>query len=946
MTYYPEFARLLNQELQRQDRSASWLAQRLDVSPSTVTRWLNHGTRPGTPEMVARIADGLGITSQLQTLLTAAGYGFRSEEDRSGPIRSGEVHVQIPPLPRPSTPMVGRAEEIAKLSSWLADATQQVVTIVGPGGMGKTRLALAVAQAPEIDDRFRESIAFADLAPLSDVGQMPAEIAHAIGMPLESGGEQSRTPEQQIVDFLSSRQLMLIVDNAEHLLAGAPLIADIARAAPKVQILVTSRAPLNLPGEQLYPLRGLDYVDKQSDARLTRSAATALFLQSAQRIKPDYSNDSNELRDVVEICTLVQGMPLAIELAAPWIAIMSAADILAEIRRSLDILETDSTNVPERHRSMEAVFDATWQRLDAGAQQVFAQISIFRGGFTRDAVTHVAGADLRQLRGLAARSLIVHDPERNRYAIHELLRQYGALRLAQSSDLEAAAAEAHSVFYIEMLRRRQNALKNRALQTDLIVLDEDAENLSKAWQWATTHDRVDGIVETLDGLGLYLQWRGRAEEGEAAFKTAAAALERIGKPRYLARALVWQAVFARNLGQSGQAAGLLQRSRLILDDRALAEKDIRSERAFLLLQSGAAEAAHDTDTAQRSYLQSLGLFEELNEAWYVAEALLGLGHISLTQGDFDGQRAYVQRALDMYRTLGNVRGTASALSMLADIDSYRGRLMSGLELGYESLAAFRSLGDPAGSAICLSRIGMTYMNLGDVNNARLVVNESAAIFEEIGSRRDEVIAYAYLTAIELMAGDYVQAHSNALRSYTTATDLNDQLLVGVALSFLGFVQIFTEDPVEAMESLRAATIVAKQSGATMEQTRAYALLGFVLWQDGQAQQARTHCAQSLRLCAQVADTWSLLTSISSTIVILADGDDPERAVELYSMLMQDPLCAASRWFEDGISPHVNAAMARLPDEMVGAALARGESLEQAEEAAKLVDEVCALGWDA
>ncbi len=242
------------------------------------------------------------------------------------------------------------------------------------------------------------------------------------------------------------------------------------------------------------------------------------------------------------------------------------------------------------------------------------------------------------------------------------------------------------------------------------------------------------------------------------------------------------------------------------------------------------------------YAESLALFEELEDQWFAAEVLLGLGHICLTQGDFDGQRAHVQQALDTYRTLGNVRGTAAALSMLADIDSYRGRLMSGLELGFESLAAFRSLDDPAGIATCLSRIGMTYMNLGDVTNARQVVTESLALFAEMGSRRDEVIGYAFLCAIELMAGDYWQAQANAERSVAIATELDDQFVLGVAVGFLGWSQHYTGNLDGALKTLREAVTITKQTGATMDSVRWYAQLGLAQWKNGQGRQARAHCS--------------------------------------------------------------------------------------------------------
>lgn len=705
MTYYPEFSRLLNQELQRQERPASWLAQRLGVSPSTVARWLNHGTRPHSPEMVGQIADSLGITAQCQALLIAAGYGYQSSAEliadeptghESETANASEAVVvpssHLSRLPIPATPLVGRLVECAQLAAWLTDPTRHLVTIVGPGGMGKTRLALAAAERQSAAGYYQHGVVFVDLAPLTAVDQIPAAIAQAVGLPLEGISEQGRSAAQQVLDFLANRHLLLLLDNAEHLLDGAPLIADVMATAPAVQILVTSRAPLRLPGEQLYPLYGLDYATEPSSAADSAVSAVALFLQAARRVRPDYCRDDDpermsgtdtEQTAIAAICRLVEGMPLAIELAASWVAMMSAPEILAAIHESLHFLETDLRGVPMRHRSMEAVFDATWKRLNQTERQIFAQLSVLRGGFTQAVIGQVTKATPNQLRSLATSSLIVYNHERGRYTIHELLRQYGALRLAETPDLEAATNRAHSTFYLDLLARRQGALKSRGLQTDLAVLDAEVDNLSQAWRWAAEQGHVDRLITTLDGWGLYLQWRGRAAEGEAAFQWAATALERANARRWLARALTWQAIFARILGKADGAMQLLERSRRVLTDPALAGEDSRAERAFVLMQLGVAAAGQDIAAAQEYYEESLALFQALQEQWFAAEVLLGLGQVCLVQGDFAGQRAHVQHALETYRALGNVRGTAAALSMLADIDTYRGQLMRGLDLGWK-----------------------------------------------------------------------------------------------------------------------------------------------------------------------------------------------------------------------------------------------------------------------
>lgn len=952
MTYYPEFSRLLNQALHRQDRSASWLAHRLRVSPSTVTRWLNHGTRPGAPEVVAQIVEILDVGEQRQEMLRAAGFAHQIEF-ADGTVRlpesqkkspSLESRYHLPALPRSATPLIGRAAEIERLEAWLLDPDVQIITLVGPGGMGKTRVALALAAAQLKSTRFAQGAAFVDLAPLTSVEQIPAAVAGSVGLPLEREENEALSLAQKVLAFLRRRNLLLVLDNAEHLPDGAYFIADLANDATQIKILVTSRTPLRVPGEQLFPLRGLAHGMMSTAPVAVDTPAVALFQQAARRVRPDYQCSAEERAAVVEICRVVEGMPLAIELAASWVSTMPAGEILAAIGKSLRFLETDLRNVPARHRSMEAVFDATWVHLDESKRQMFAQCSVFRGGFTREALIAVAGVSLRDLRRLTDASLITYDPALDRYTVHELLRQYGALRLTEMPELQAAAQQAHSEFYLDFLAQQQDALKQQALQRDLLMVDVELENLRQAWKWAAVHDQAVRVVAAFDAVGLFFRWRGLAEEGESAYAAAADMLMRVGAKCHLARALAWQAHFARILGRQEMGRQLLLRCRNLLTDPALSDESCPIARAHVFMELGAEAAGQDVSVARDYYNRSLALFQEADELRFAAEVLLGLGHLCLTQGDFAGQRAYVEAALELYRALGHARGTAAALSMLADIDSYRGRSISGLNLGLESLAAFRALDDPIGTATCLSRLGYTYMNLGDVVNARQVITESAGIFAEMGARRDEVIAHVFLSAVELMAGDYDRSHQAAHHALSLATDLSDQFVLAVALGFCGWADLTIGDLDNALALLRKAVVLTELTGAHMDGTRAHAVLARAQWENGQARQAQVHCSRALRLCLQVGDPWSLATALTSTLILLAGGEDPVRACELYGMLRQDSLCAASRWFEDAVAPHLAIVATVLPAEAMEAAVARGADFDVTETVRALVAEVEALGW--
>ena len=239
-----------------------------------------------------------------------------------------------------------------------------------------------------------------------------------------------------------------MLDNFEHLLDGADLVTDILQAGIRCEaILVTTRERLLLPGEQVFPILGLDYGGADNGDSPDTCAAAQLFAQSARRAAPDLDLSAEELSQIVEICRLLEGMPLGIELAAAWVGLLPLDEIASELRSGSAILESDRRGVPARHRSIRAVFDATWQRLDEGEQTVFAALSVFRGGFSRTAAEQVAGASLGQLGDLAAKSLIQLDRAHNHYTLHEMVRQYGAEKLAGDPEWEARVRRRHSVRY-------------------------------------------------------------------------------------------------------------------------------------------------------------------------------------------------------------------------------------------------------------------------------------------------------------------------------------------------------------------------------------------------------------------------------------------------------------------------------------------------------------------
>ena len=505
----------------------------------------------------------------------------------STPQRPQIAH-NLPPQP---TPFIGREAELAALNDLIKNPEARLISIVGPGGMGKTRLALAVAEhllrtSPPLRNAslkrtegglFTNGVFFVSLAPLSSTEHIVPTMAEALGFQLETGGQQ-RSPEQQLLDYLREKQMLIVMDNFEHLLDGVDIAANILERAPDVQILATSRERLYLHEEQIFAIQGLEFPDWETPEDAAEYTAVQLFIQSARRVRHDFKLAAGDLTYLTRICRLVEGMPLGIELAASWVDTLSLADIAAEIQQSLDLLETDVRNVPERHRSIRAVFDYSWQRMSQTEREKFAQLSIFRGGFTRQAAQTITGASLRVLGTLTSKSHLQYNKAHDRYQIHELLRQYAAGRLAewppsgspqQGEDRTASlppggteggltVRDRHSAYYAEMLHQRQTVLKGPDQLTALAEIEADIENIRNAWDWAVQQNQTAQIEQMLESLGRFYEWFGRNQEGDAACQSAVPVFISEDASRLLANLLIWQATFQRMLGQPQAAGRLLQ----------------------------------------------------------------------------------------------------------------------------------------------------------------------------------------------------------------------------------------------------------------------------------------------------------------------------------------------------------------------------------------------------
>ena len=442
----------------------------------------------------------LGVSNRDEAVERATELGLLDYESDT-PQPTGKHN-----LPESVTEFVGRKNEINDLVELVN--TKRLITILAPGGMGKTRLSLAVARTQI--GKYDDGVFFVPLAPLSSPDDIVTTIAENIGFVFH--GENP--PARQLVNFLKDRDMLLVLDNFEHLLDGAGLVSDIIGSTSNLKIIVTSRERLNLRGETVYRLGGLEFPTWETPEDALEYDAVKLFVQSANQARADFELSHNDLDYLARICRLTAGMPLGIELAAGWVDVLSLEQIADEIQGGIDILETDMRDVPERHRSLRATFERTWERLTDVEQDVFMKLSVFRGGFTLDSAQAVASANARHLRKLAQKSLIQSEAG-ERYGIHELLRQFAEERLQVSGKFEAVRTQ-HATYFADLFAPLGDSQWSSYDETGyeyVRALNPDFENARTAWQFYVSTRNLDGLSDSLNGIWMFCEEDNRSQEG-------------------------------------------------------------------------------------------------------------------------------------------------------------------------------------------------------------------------------------------------------------------------------------------------------------------------------------------------------------------------------------------------------------------------------------------------
>ena len=720
-------------------------------------------------------------------------------------------------LPLTSGPFVGREAEIAAIQDHLQDPACRLLTLVGAGGMGKTRLALEAVSdwISHLREGELEGVTLVSLAPLQTAEAMVPAIAQTIGFPLSPG----REPGQQLLDYLAHRRWLLILDGFEHLPEGAGLVGELLRTTPQVKVLVTSRVRLNLHDEYCLPVDGIEFPKQvPEDVQQARGfAAVRLFLQAARRVQPRFEPADADMAEVSRICRLVQGMPLGILLAAAWMGVLPPAEIAAEIGQGPGFLRADWPDVPEGQRSIRAVFDRSWNLLTKRERAVFQALSAFSGGFTRAAAKQVSGASLQELRALADKSLLQIAPS-GRYEIHELLRQYAAEKLHSLPDAAKDVRDRHCTYYAAALHRWEADLTGARLQLALVEMEAESENIRAAWTWALEHVQIEQLDRAMEGLQHFCWHSGRFREGEAALQAAADAMagaaetvvDRVACLRVQVRALAWQSNFQRAMGERDVAIRLQQQCLAILQDPALVASDTRLERAILSWAMGVTICMADYEKGKQRFEESFSLFRELDHRWGMAWALNASGNMSMFLGAYGDSWRRLDEGLAIYRALGYLPGVAGSVSRMACIASVDGRFDEAEGLAREGVAASLEAGSQTQRALALLDLGEVLEKVAKLTEAHAVLLQSLALLTDLGHQGYITQAHTDLGSVDLHLGHYEEARSHAQKGLALAREHGPRFCVATNLLLLGCLGLAQRVPATAHQLLEESAAVYRE----------------------------------------------------------------------------------------------------------------------------------------
>jgi predicted ATPase/transcriptional regulator with XRE-family HTH domain/Tfp pilus assembly protein PilF len=729
---------------------AELLAQHLQIAPDQTELFLKVARREKTVDTLGEVADLSQSVSDLKS------------------------HI-----PTPSGPLIGRDTELAEIIHLVQEPHCRMLTLTGQGGIGKTYLAKHVASV--LADSSKYPVVFVSLAPIVGREQTVTAIADALGIVLYTAGDRSK----QLISYLHERELLLILDNFEHLAMDPiciDLIDDILQGTRNTKTIITSREPLKLQAEWVFEVQGLPVPKSDRSEELESSSAVALFIQRAKHASVGFAPTKKDLSAIAQICQLVEGLPLGIELAAAWVRTLTCQEIAQEIQRSLNFLKTSARGLPERHRSMRATIEHSWKLLSPGEQKALRQLAIFRGGFSRQAAGTVADASLSDLESLVSKSLVRRTGS-GRYDMHELIHQYALEQLQQDASEYDEIQTRHSRYFANLLHERGPSLKGAERPIVVAELISDLANLRQAWHWASGHQQAKDLSQSADTLFWLYESRSNCREGVPLYRQAVQGLQIVGKKLAtsekwaqqlaLGQTLSYEGFFLFRQGQQPQGRETLKSALSILE--MIPEKNSREVQMALsnamVFLGTVTSVMGDFEEGDRLLQQGLAMKQALEDSWGSAFCLRQIAQSGYYRGDYASGSRALNQSLEISQRIGNTWSIAASLNQLGLVAHSQGDHDQAEQFLSQALELSRELEDRYSIAAALDGLGLVKTAQGQFDDAQTLLQESMALWKEIGEQGNLAQTLTHMGTALLKAGDNANARSYFLNALSMAREM-------------------------------------------------------------------------------------------------------------------------------------------------------------------------------